>query len=134
MKVLLDTQVLIWWLDDHPALNDQAREAIADPQNNVCASAASLWEIAIKHRIGKFPLHPGVIQAGTEKSGIGILHIKAEHAIRIANLPMFDDQRDPFDRMLIAQALIEDLTLVTADAKIRDYQDAYGLKLLWARR
>ena len=134
MKVLLDTQVLIWWLDDHPALNQQAREAIADPQNNVCASAASLWEIAIKHKIGKFSFHPGVIQAGTEKSGIEILHITGEHAMGVANLPMFDDHRDPFDRMLCAQALVEDMTLVSADAKIRDYQAAYGLKLLWAKQ
>jgi PIN domain nuclease of toxin-antitoxin system len=134
VKVLLDTQVLIWWLEDNPALNEDMRGIIADPQNRVCASTASLWEVGIKHAIGKLAVHPDILRAGAEKSGIDILNVTPNEAVRVANVPLFEDHRDPFDRMLVTQALIADLTLITADSKIRAYQAAYGITILWAKR
>lgn len=134
MNVLLDSQALIWWLDYHPALNDQSRGILAETNNHVYASAASIWEIAIKYGIGKFPVHPDIVRAGTVASGVDLLNITAAHAVRAAGLAQLADHRNPFDRMFVAQALVEELTLMTADAKIRDYRDLYGVPIIWARR
>jgi PIN domain nuclease of toxin-antitoxin system len=132
VNVLLDTHSLIWWLDDDPGLNDAARAAIADPQNRVCASVASLWEVGIKHALGKIPVHPSVLWAGAEQGGIEILNVSPHHTVRVADLPLFEDHRDPFDRMLVAQAFVSDLVLVTADSKIQHHQTAYAVEILWA--
>ena len=134
MNVLLDTHTLIWWLDDDPALNDTAREIIANSQNRVFASTACLWEIGIKHAIGKMPIHPDILRSGIEQSGLILLNISPAHAVHVANLALIEDHRDPFDRMLIAQAIIEDLTMISADKKIREHTSAYGIRLIWAGR
>lgn len=132
MKLLLDTHTLIWWLEDNPTLSDEARAIITDRQNHVCASVASLWEVGIKYAIGKLPLHPDIVRAGVEKSGIEMLSVTQDHAVFVANLPLIEGHRDPFDRMLVAQALVAGLVLVTADHKILDHQPEYGVRILWA--
>jgi len=132
VNVLLDTHSLIWWLDDDPGLNDAARAAIADPQNRVCASVASLWEVGIKHALGKIPVHPGILWAGVEQGGIEMLNVTPDHTVRVADLPLFEDHRDPFDRMLVAQAFVSDLVLVTADSKIQQHRTEYAVEILWA--
>ncbi len=132
MNVLLDTHTLIWWLDDDPDLNAMARSVIADPQNRVCASVASLWEVGIKHALGKIPVHPSVLSAGAEQGGIEMLNVIPDHTLRVADLPLFEDHRDPFDRMLVAQAFVSGLVIVTADNKIRQHQTEYAVETVWA--
>ncbi|TXL76710.1 type II toxin-antitoxin system VapC family toxin [Vineibacter terrae] len=123
MRLLLDTHSLIWLLDSPEVLRPQAREAIAEPQNDVLVSIASVWEAAIKARTGKLTLPANFVLAIRE-SGIQILGITEEHALAAAGLPMH--HKDPFDRMLIAQAAIEELTLITRDANM----PLYGVPIL----
>ena len=118
MNLLLDTHVLLWWLSDDPKLGEEARRAIAVADNIVYVSAVSLWEIAIKHGIGKLRL-PESFDDTLADQGFLELPLKWEHARRNRDLPWL--HRDPFDRMLIAQALVEDLTLVTADSEVQRY-------------
>ena len=117
MRLLLDTHVLLWWLADDPALSKQARRLIAD-EPEVLASAASAWEIAIKRALGKLEA-PEDLTAALDASGIGQLPIGFEHAAVAGALPRHHD--DPFDRMLVAQAQCEGLTLLTSDARIARY-------------
>lgn len=123
MRLLLDTHALIWWLEDHATLSTAAREAIADGENEVRVSAASVWELAIKEAAGKIRL-PGSMVRILEDSGFLVLAITAEHAIAAGALPVH--HRDPFDRMLIAQAALEVMTIVTRDADF----ERYGVPLL----
>jgi PIN domain nuclease of toxin-antitoxin system len=116
VKLLLDTHALVWWLSDHPKLSEAARGHIADPANAVFVSTASAWEVATKTRIGRWPeaaviasLFPGVIEA----SGFDALPITVRHAVHAGSLSA--PHADPFDRMLAAQAELEDMTLITAD-------------------
>lgn len=118
MNLLLDTHVLLWWLSDDPKLGDEARGAISVADNIVYVSAVSLWEIAIKHGIGKLQL-PENFDDALADQGFLELPLKWEHSRRNRALPWL--HRDPFDRMLIAQALAESLTLVTADREIQRY-------------
>ncbi len=117
MRLLLDTHVLLWWLADHPALSKQARHLIAN-EPEVFASAASAWEIAIKRALGKLEA-PEDLRAALDASGIRRLPIELEHAAIAGALPRHHD--DPFDRMLVAQAQHEGLTLLTSDARISSY-------------
>ena len=119
MRVLLDTHVLIWWLTDDPALGDKAKAQIADPENVVTVSAASLWEIAIKQGLGKIEADIAEIEKEIAHQGLLRLGIEADHLIELASLP--SHHRDPFDRMLIAQARAEDLHLMTADSYMASY-------------
>ena len=123
MKLLLDTHSLIWLLDYPEELREEARSAIADRKNDVFVSVVSVWEAAIKAQAGKLVM-PSNFLSAIRESGLQILTITEEHALRAASLPMH--HRDPFDRMLIAQAFIEELTLVTRDSKI----PAYGIPIL----
>jgi PIN domain nuclease of toxin-antitoxin system len=114
--LLLDTHALLWWLDDHPRLSAPAREAIADGARRVLVSAASLWEIATKHRLGKlgeaeaFLSDPaGVLRA----EGFEPLAVTWPHALLAGRLDT--PHRDPFDRMLAAQAMLDGLVLVSGD-------------------
>ena len=121
MKLLLDTHVLIWWLADDPELGHQAREAIADAENTVYVSAVSLWEIAIKQGLGKLDL-PEDFHETLRAQGLSELPITWEHAQQNRSLPRL--HRDPFDRMLVAQAQVEQLTLVTCDDEVKRYSVA----------
>lgn len=118
MKHLLDTHTLLWWLDNSSRLSQSAREVIANPDNRIFVSAASAWEISIKKALGKLEAPANLEQAIVE-SGFEILVITVEAGTKAGELPMH--HRDPFDRMLIAQALIDDLTIITNDDKFEQY-------------
>ena len=129
MRLLLDTHVFLWWVFADPKLSHQARKAVADDeQNDIFVSAASAWEITTKFRIGKLANAKAVahdIIATVESEGFGELPISLRHAQRAGDLG--GRHRDPFDRMLVAQALMENLTLVSNERAF----DAYGVKRLW---
>jgi PIN domain nuclease of toxin-antitoxin system len=119
MRFLLDTHALLWWLADDHKLGEKAREQIAESTNEVVVSAASLWEIAIKQRLGKIQAEIGEIEREIAHQGIVRLGIEADHLIELSSLP--DLHRDPFDRMLVSQARAEDMPLMTADRAIGTY-------------
>jgi PIN domain nuclease of toxin-antitoxin system len=128
MQILLDTHALLWWLADDAALSRKARLAISDTRNRVWVSAASAWEIATKVRIGKLPTASDLADDFTghiEQEGFGVLAISAEHAIR-AGL-MAGAHKDPFDRMLMAQAQAENLPLVSNE----EIFERYGVRRIW---
>ena len=128
MKLLLDTHALLWWLADDARLSKAARHAIADPERTVYSSPASAWEIATKHRIGRLP---GARELLADFSGILVrakleeLPITTKHAVLAGTLT--GAHRDPFDRMLAAQALCEGLEVVTMDDAI----GTLGARCLW---
>jgi PIN domain nuclease of toxin-antitoxin system len=122
--LLLDTHIFLWWLDDNSRLSGEARDRIADPETAVFVSAASIWEIGIKRALGKLEA-PREIVAFVEEEGFRGLPMAMRHAEIASLLPLH--HRDPFDRMLIAQGLAEDLTIVTVDGRF----EPYGVKLLW---
>jgi PIN domain nuclease of toxin-antitoxin system len=128
MRLLLDTHALLWWLDGAASISQTAKEAIADESNDIFLSAASAWEITTKHRLGKLPGAAVVaadVAACVADQGFLELPITVAHGQRAGSLP--GPHRDPFDRMLIAQAMIEDLVLVSNEAAF----DAYGVRRLW---
>ncbi|CAA6604190.1 PilT protein domain-containing protein [Rhodospirillaceae bacterium LM-1] len=127
MRLLLDTHVLIWWLNDDEQLSSEARKAIADPGSEVFVSSASVWEIAIKQALGKLEFPVARISGIIEEAGFAPLGIEVAHAILAGSLPRHHD--DPFDRMLIAQAKTEGMAIVTADAMF----ERYGVPALAAR-
>jgi PIN domain nuclease of toxin-antitoxin system len=119
--ILLDTHALLWWLDNDDRLSANAQKAVEDPSTRVLVSAGSLWEIAIKHRLGKLNA-PNLIrnfQIVFDAEGFIELPISGRHAMRAALLPA--KHKDPFDRVLIAQAEIEDVPLVSRDSQFDDY-------------
>ncbi len=118
MRLLLDSHVLIWWLDDNPRLALQARQAVGDPNNEVFVSVASIWELAIARAKGNTGI-PGNLAAACELDRFSLLPIEPFHAEQAAALPR--RYGDPFDRMLVAQAQAEGLTIVTQDAAIPRY-------------
>lgn len=122
MRLLLDTHVLLWWLADDRRLGQQARALIAAADNTVYVSAASAWEISIKRALGKLKA-PASLDSTIEDAGFEKLAIEFKHGERAGALPPLHN--DPFDRMLIAQALLEELVLVTADK----YFTGYGVQL-----
>jgi len=128
VRLLLDTHALLWWLDGDRRLSRKARTAITAESNSVIVSAASAWEITTKARLGKLP---GAIDVAADVAGcvagqgFSTLDITILHAQRAGRLP--GDHRDPFDRMLIAQAQIEDLSLVSDDRVF----DTYGVTRFW---
>lgn len=119
MKLLLDTHVLLWWLDDPNLLTEESRDAIADPDNDVFVSAVVTWEIAIKRALGKLTA-PNDLEEMLVQCGFQELPISAAHALATETLPFH--HRDPFDRMLIAQAMYETASLVSRDAVVDLYQ------------
>lgn len=118
MNLLLDTHVLLWWLDDPSRLSKAARKAIGDGGNQVYVSAAVVWEIAIKKAIGKLDA-PDDLENVLQANRFQTLPITVQHAMGILVLP--DHHRDPFDRILIAQALVEGFKLVSFDPQIAKY-------------
>jgi PIN domain nuclease of toxin-antitoxin system len=126
--LLLDTHALLWWLDGDARLSGAAQEAILDPARTVLVSAASAWEITTKHRLGKLPGAGDVardVRACIAGQGFEALAITVADAERAGRLP--GPHRDPFDRMLIAQALGRDLPLVSNELLF----DGYGVARLW---
>lgn len=123
-RLLLDTHVFLWWLGNTPKLGKPARDAIADPTALVHVSAVTVWEITIKARLGR--LNPGTDRIDQEIAANHFveLPISAQHALVAGNLP--PHHSDPFDRMLIAQAQVEDLVMVTHDSIF----PAYGVTVL----
>ena len=117
MRLLLDTHALLWWLADE-GLIPQAREAIADPANLVAVSAASAWEISIKKALGKLSA-PDDLEQQVQTSGFIPLPITIAHALAAGQLSRHHE--DPFDRMLVAQAIAEGMTIVTRDKRFEDY-------------
>ena len=126
MDLLLDTHVFLWWDSDLPGLSAASRSAINDPSNNVFISAASVWELAIKRHLGRLSFLGSPV-ANIARNGFLQLPILPAHAEHAGALPAL--HTDPFDRMLIAQAQLTGMTLVTADRKIA----AYSVPQLWAR-
>ena len=121
MNLLLDTQVLLWAAGDPRRLPAKARSLLADPENSLLFSPASLWEIAIKRGLGRddFDADPRLVRRGLADNGYQELPIRSEHAIAIGDLPPI--HKDPFDRMLLAQASVEGVTLLTFDAVLARY-------------
>ena len=119
MRLLLDTHILIWWLTDDPALPASARAAIGDPRSEVFVSAATFWEIAIKHALGRLDFPVSRMATTLAEAGFTPLAITLEHSILAGSLP--PHHHDPFDRMLIAQAQHEGLTIVSVDTALRRY-------------
>ena len=123
-RVLVDTHAVLWWLTDDPALSQGARAAIADPDNEPLISAASVWEIAIKRSLGKLSA-PDDLPEQISAGGFTWLPIKPEHAWQARDLPMH--HRDAFDRVLVGQALVERVPILTSDPAFREY----GVDLRW---
>ena len=119
MKLLLDSHVLLWWLEGGPSLSAEHRALIDDPRNEILVSSLSVAELQIKANLGKLDIPNDPIGVALAEEGFEELPFTAEHGDVLRDLPSL--HRDPFDRMLIAQALVEDCVLVTADAAIRQY-------------
>jgi PIN domain nuclease of toxin-antitoxin system len=119
MNLFLDTHVLLWWLDDNSRLSKQAKNYIADVDNIIFVSAVVIWEIRIKEALGKLEIAPDFFNI-VKQQGFEILSITAQHANKVGDIPMH--HRDPFDRMLIAQAIEESLTIVTHDRAFKAYE------------
>ena len=126
MRLLLDTHALAWWLADSPSLSERARAAIGEPANEVWASAVSGYELVNKQRLGKLqPPLAGELAMMIRRAALPVLAISLDHAVAAAALP--GPHRDPWDRLLMAQAQLGQLTLVSIDGIFRDY----GVGTLW---
>lgn len=121
MKLLLDTHTLLWWLTDDEKLGQQVRESIADPRNDVLVSAASLWEIVVKVRVGKLEADIADITQSLAREEFTLLHIEPTHLAVLGSLPRHPDHRDPFDHLLVAQAIGEGATFVSEDRNTPRY-------------
>jgi PIN domain nuclease of toxin-antitoxin system len=124
VRLLLDTHTLLWWRDDSPRLSSRARSEIADATNEILVSVATLWEISIKRVLGKLSF-PDDLEEVVREESFGLVPISFQHPRRLETLPGL--HRDPFDRMLVAQALTEGAPLVTNDRALL----AYGAPTLW---
>jgi PIN domain nuclease of toxin-antitoxin system len=121
MKLLLDTQALIWWINDDPKLGSRARSLIADDRNQVLVSVASLWEMAIKHRIGKLEDSGAAAYREVQAGRFNVVGIEVDHLQALERLVTRSDHKDPFDHLILAQAIAEDAILVTSDGRMREY-------------
>ena len=127
-RLLLDTHTFLWWVDDAPELTAAARRVIADVNHECYLSVASCWEMAIKSSLGKLRLARPVERFVSEQitaNSFTLLNVELHHTAKVEKLPFY--HRDPFDRLLIAQAMTEKLTIVSADSVFSDY----GVKVLW---
>ncbi len=126
--MLLDTHAFLWWIADDARLSDRAREVIADGRNDVLFSAASGWEIAIKAGLGKLEV-PEDLEAFVDeqlsKNAFRALPVRLSHALRVRSLP--DHHRDPFDRLLVAQSVLEGLPILSADPQVA----LYPVEVVW---
>lgn len=129
MRILLDTHVLLWWLSDPQRLNTKARRLLEDEENEVLLSSISVFEIVVKTGLGKLQLQEPpeeLIERVVREQALVPLSIRHDHALAVASLPPI--HADPFDRLLIAQSLVESIPLLTADAVFRSYE----LDMVWA--
>jgi PIN domain nuclease of toxin-antitoxin system len=128
MKLLLDTHAFLWFITDDPALSRESKRLVEEPENDVILSVASLWEMAIKVSLGKLtisqPFEP-FITSQLAANAISLLNISTGHVAVVATLPFH--HRDPFDRLLIAQAMVEQLPVLSTDPVF----DSYPIKRLW---
>jgi PIN domain nuclease of toxin-antitoxin system len=124
MRLLLDTRILLWSAGQPENLSDSARLLLTTPENGLFFSAASIWEIVIKLGLGRedFKVDPPRLRKMLAVSGYAELQVTAEHALRADTLPLL--HKDPFDRLLIAQARAEGLVLLTGDAAVAQYQES----------
>ena len=122
MKLLLDTHILLWWLSDNDQLSLKARELISNPENDIFVSHVSLWEIQIKVMTGKIQVDLSRLIAQLSQNNFIQLTSHTDHILQLAKLPPY--HQDPFDRMLIAQALSEPLKLVTHDKYVSMYSES----------
>jgi len=128
LRVLLDTHALLWWLSDDAALTRSARKTISETRNTPIVSAASAWEVATKVRLGKLPTASDLaadFSGHLEREGFQVLAISAEHGIRAGLLP--GPHKDPFDRMLIAQAQAENMPIISNEILF----ESYGIRCIW---
>ncbi len=125
MNCLLDTHTFLWWVDDSRQLSNVSREIIHNGSNRIFLSLASQWEIGIKASIGRLEFPMDQLEDTVEQNGFELLTMTTRHIIESTSLPMH--HRDPFDRMLIAQARLESLTLISKDAVFPNYDVA----LVW---
>ncbi|WP_304898713.1 type II toxin-antitoxin system VapC family toxin [Methylicorpusculum sp.] len=123
MNLLLDTHVALWAITDNPKLPQKARDLISSPKTTVWVSAANVWEIAIKHSLGRgdMPVSSRDAMRYFQESGYLFLAVEAEHAIAVEELPLH--HQDPLDRILVAQALVEPMRLMTHDPLVALYND-----------
>ena len=119
MRLLLDTHVLLWWLSDDRKLATSGRQIIANPNNDVFVSSASVWEISIKMALGRLEIELDDLENAIARNGFRSLPIGFRHAITAGRLPAV--HRDPFDRMLVAQASVEELRIVSHDRVFERY-------------
>jgi PIN domain nuclease of toxin-antitoxin system len=128
MRVILDTQPFLWWITDAPELSNNARHVIAEESTQCWLSLASCWEMAIKISLGKLRLTTPLDRLVPEQlalNGMRLLNIEFRHVGKISTLPFH--HRDPFDRLLVTQALTDDLTVISCD----DIFSRYGVKRIW---
>lgn len=119
MRYLLDTNIFLWWLNNDRKLTETIRMVIKNPRNQIYVSVGSGWEISIKHRLGKLPLKTSLKKC-FELAAFGIINVSLDHILKLDRLPIY--HKDPFDRILIAQAQVEDLTLISSDKKMSRYK------------
>ena len=124
MRLLIDSNAFLWWSEALPRLGTAARQAIGDPTNEVVISIAALWEITIKTSLGKLTV-PSDIETMVMSQGFSVLPIGFDHLRRVAELPQI--HKDPFDRLIIAQALCAGIPIATADRRFA----AYGVQIVW---
>jgi PIN domain nuclease of toxin-antitoxin system len=128
MRLLLDTHTFLWFVDDNAALSQTAKQLIEDPDNEILLSVANLWEMAIKVSLGKLTVNQPFDTYMTHHlsvNAIALLNISIEHAAAVVMLPFH--HRDPFDRLLIAQVIVEQIPILSGDEAF----DAYNIQRLW---
>jgi PIN domain nuclease of toxin-antitoxin system len=128
MRHMLDTHSFLWFVLNDPQLSATALKVINDPANDILVSPASYWEVAIKVGLGKLDLHTpydDFMHRGIVGNDFEIIHVEPKHTSILTTLPLH--HRDPFDRLLVAQALVEAIPIVSADTQL----DAYGIKRIW---
>ena len=128
MKLLLDTHTFLWWITDNPRMSPKARDVVEDAGNEIFFSAASGWEIAIKARLGRLHLPENPSSYLTKQltmNAIQSLAITMSHSLYVFNLP--DIHKDPFDRIIVAQAILENMPLLTKDCMLTEY----GIQVIW---
>ena len=130
MKVLLDTHAFLWWINQHERLTAKALDTIGAGRNEIFVSVVNVWEIVIKAKGGRFQL-PGdlasFLNGQIAENSFKILPIQMPHALHVYKLPDHPSHKDPFDRLLVAQALSEDMPVISADGLL----DQYGIERIW---